>query len=421
MHPQFSVTRGVCAARYHASGVVAVGGREHDVAVWDVERSVAVFQARNVANTMLDLRVPIWVSALAFLPEAGVATGGPANVLAAATGYRHVRVYDVRSGRRPVGSADIGEHPFTALEPTACDGGRSILTGDASGAMRRIDVGTLRQIAGYDGAGGSVRSITCHATLPYFASASLDRSLRIHHVETRALLRRVYLKQRLTAAAFVPRLPDSGNRPAVAVDKAGHGRKAARARDSDGEEEARDTEVDTEIIEPDAPRNAGYFTRAITSASVAPRASDPRYALPAGPRVEPSAAIGAAAAADVWDELDRRAAEDRRTARGVRADDDAPASGGVHDEDSDDDEERSDVDEYADAGVGDDDDGASEIDDLSSSESDAVDAREDAAAALVDSKAVGRALMREVDSKRRQDAHERGRLAAAGASKKARR
>lgn len=213
---QFSVGKAVHAARFHAGvGALAVGGPEHDLSLWDVETGVPTFQARNVPNTTLDLRVPVWVSALQFLPAAGAQqaaerastsaarTDASPHILALASRHRHVRLYDVRAGRRPGLSVELGEYPFTALDVSA--DGLSLLAGDSIGTLRRLDLrASLRQTSTYKGAGGCVRSLAVSAAQPYFASAGLDRCLHVHHVETRAQLRRVYLKQCLTAVLLVP-------------------------------------------------------------------------------------------------------------------------------------------------------------------------------------------------------------------------
>ena len=85
---------------------VATGGRENDLKLWDGHNlSAPVFQAKNVTqilfhghycsdasnifmqikNDKLDLRVPIWVSAVGFVPDNGVQP-----TIAVGTGYHEV-------------------------------------------------------------------------------------------------------------------------------------------------------------------------------------------------------------------------------------------------------------------------------------------------------------------------------------------
>ena len=39
-----------------------MGGRENDIALYDIEQKDAIFRGRNVPNDFLNLRVPIWVA-----------------------------------------------------------------------------------------------------------------------------------------------------------------------------------------------------------------------------------------------------------------------------------------------------------------------------------------------------------------------
>ena len=41
---------------------IAIGGRENDIALYDVETHDRIFQGRNVPHDFLNLRVPIWVA-----------------------------------------------------------------------------------------------------------------------------------------------------------------------------------------------------------------------------------------------------------------------------------------------------------------------------------------------------------------------
>jgi WD40 repeat protein/uncharacterized protein YciI len=50
------------------SGLLALGGRDHDLQLWDVATGKQVFQAANVGRDWLDRVVPVWVAALSFVP-----------------------------------------------------------------------------------------------------------------------------------------------------------------------------------------------------------------------------------------------------------------------------------------------------------------------------------------------------------------
>ena len=235
----FDVGPRVCAAAFHqTTGTLAIGGREHEPELWDISSGERTWSARSVAPDSLDLRVPVWVTALVFIGEAvankGKGGGGKGGKIASttptptttttpaidedmdttphilspfrfvvATGTRSLRFYDSRLSRRPLQVVDgIGEFPFSAL--ALASNGRILVTGDTSGILRKFDALTLAPAGVFRGHTGAIRALVVHDKLPYVASVSLDRTARVYHVESRQLLRRFYLKQRLQVAIFAP-------------------------------------------------------------------------------------------------------------------------------------------------------------------------------------------------------------------------
>lgn len=51
------------------TSIIATGGKENDLKLWDLEKKETIFHAKNVPHDWLELRVPIWVSDICFLPE----------------------------------------------------------------------------------------------------------------------------------------------------------------------------------------------------------------------------------------------------------------------------------------------------------------------------------------------------------------
>ncbi|XP_012692694.1 WD repeat-containing protein 74 [Clupea harengus] len=182
---------GVCRMRQNKSqrSRVATGGKENPLKVWDLERpDKPIFIAKNVAQDWLDLRVPIWVRDIAFIPDS--------DKIVTCTGHHQVRVYDPSSPqRRPVLEAKFGEYPLTALALPASGG--SVVVGNTQGQLAILDLrkglvrGCLKNLA------GGVRGLECHPTLPLVASCGLDRFLRVHNLEDHKLQHKVYLKSRL--------------------------------------------------------------------------------------------------------------------------------------------------------------------------------------------------------------------------------
>lgn len=173
-----------------SSSILATGGKENDLRVWDLDRPERpIFSAKNVRPDMLDLRVPVWVSDMAFMQDSR----------RVATCHRHsaVRLYDTASGqRRPVLSMSVGdEEPLTCMSLTHRD--HQVVVGSGRGRLELCDLRMGRQVHALKGLAGGVREVQCHPTLPYSVSVSLDRFLLVHNLETRQLLHKVYLKSRL--------------------------------------------------------------------------------------------------------------------------------------------------------------------------------------------------------------------------------
>lgn len=167
---------------------VATGGKENGLKIWDLQRPEPVFTAKNLRDDWLDLRRPHWVRDMAFIPDS--------DKVVTCTGYHQVHVFDPSSPqRRPVLEVEFGEYPLTALSLPA--GGASVVVGNTQGQIALLDLrkGVVRGCL--KGLAGGVRGLACHASQPVVASCGLDRFLRIHSLEDRTLLHKVYLKSRL--------------------------------------------------------------------------------------------------------------------------------------------------------------------------------------------------------------------------------
>ncbi|KAM9301738.1 WD repeat-containing protein 74 [Gastrophryne carolinensis] len=176
---------------------VGTGGKENDLKIWDLQRAEEpIFKAKNVRNDWLDLRVPVWIRDLDFIPET--------DKIVTCTSYHQVRVYDPNSPqRRPVLEALFGEDPLTALSVTP--DGRSVVVGSSHGNMGVIDLRKGQLLCALKGCAGSVRSIQCHRSMPVVASCGLDRFMRLHSLNDKKLLHKVYLKSRLNCLLLTSR------------------------------------------------------------------------------------------------------------------------------------------------------------------------------------------------------------------------
>lgn len=168
---------------------VATGGKENGLKVWDLQRPERpVFTAKNLRDDWLDLRRPQWVRDVAFIPDS--------DKVVTCTGHHQVHVFDPSTPqRRPVLEAEYGEYPLTALSLPS--GGHTVAVGNTQGQIALLDLRTGGVRGCLKGLAGGVRGLACHASQPVVASCGLDRFLRIHSLEDRRLLHKVYLKSRL--------------------------------------------------------------------------------------------------------------------------------------------------------------------------------------------------------------------------------
>ncbi|XP_074661055.1 WD repeat-containing protein 74-like isoform X2 [Tubulanus polymorphus] len=170
---------------------IATGGKENDLKIWDLEKpEQPIFRAKNVRDDWLCLRVPIWVMGAQFIPDS--------EKIVTSTGHHQVRVYDPSTPRRrPVIDMQYDEYPLTAMSLTS--NSNQIVVGNTQGSMALLDIRQGKMVHKFKGFAGGIRCIKCHPTLPYIASCGLDRFLRIHEMNSKKLIRKIYLKSRLNS------------------------------------------------------------------------------------------------------------------------------------------------------------------------------------------------------------------------------
>lgn len=140
----------------------------------------------------------------------GGAVGSEQEVMSTDTScHSQVHVFDPATPqRRPVLEAEFGEYPLTALAlPPA---GGAVVVGNTQGDVAVLDLRKGLVRGRLKGAAGGVRALQCHASQPLVASCGLDRFLRVHSLEDRRPLHRVYLKSRLTCLLLASRELQAG-------------------------------------------------------------------------------------------------------------------------------------------------------------------------------------------------------------------
>ncbi|KAJ2655961.1 Ribosome biogenesis protein nsa1 (NOP7-associated protein 1) [Coemansia sp. RSA 1200] len=197
-----------CRMRVHGTSprVFAVGGREQELSVWDIDAlgSAAVaeyrkpttaplFRSKNVRPDNLGLRVPVWITDIQFLSD-----NATAPTVAASTGHKQIRIYDARAGGRPIHdwSDSVSAHPITNL--LASHTKPELFFTDNVGGLHQLDLRTGKVVGGYRGFAGAVTSVALSEDGSMVAGAGLDRFVRVYEADgMRRLLHRAYVKQRV--------------------------------------------------------------------------------------------------------------------------------------------------------------------------------------------------------------------------------
>ncbi|XP_028161050.1 WD repeat-containing protein 74-like isoform X2 [Ostrinia furnacalis] len=167
----------------------ATGGEENDLKVYRLGEAEPTFCAKNLPHDWLQLRRPVWVSDLTFLPNEG------GNLLAVCSRHGYVRLYDTRAQRRPVCNVEF-TMAATCMAPSFDE--RQVLVGFGRGQLHQVDLRKGKPDKGFKGSAGAITDITTVAEGRLIVSTSLDRQLRVHQYESKELVYKQYLTSKLT-------------------------------------------------------------------------------------------------------------------------------------------------------------------------------------------------------------------------------
>lgn len=169
---------------------MACGGKErqNNLKVWNLETNACVWRTKNLPNDFLQLEVPIWDTDLSFID---------ANQLATCSRYGYVRVYDMRTQRRPTANFknERDQIGYTCMATH----GDNIFVGTTTGMAFAFDIRKMKQVLHtYKGFSGSISAVGCDNSGKFLYTASLDRFVRVHHAETTELQYQCYVKSKAT-------------------------------------------------------------------------------------------------------------------------------------------------------------------------------------------------------------------------------
>nr|CAD7587534.1 unnamed protein product [Timema genevievae] len=139
---------------------------------------------RKIRPDELQLRVGVDVSGITFLSNN--------RNLATCSKYGFANIYNPGSQRRPVISTKVPDNAFSCI--TTAPNENHVVVGSGVGNILLIDLRKTNKIVSkYKGCSGCVTAIACHKTEPYIVSLSLDRYLRVHNLNTTALVHKVHM------------------------------------------------------------------------------------------------------------------------------------------------------------------------------------------------------------------------------------
>ncbi|KAK7605446.1 hypothetical protein V9T40_007304 [Parthenolecanium corni] len=182
---------------YVKTNIVATGGKNNDLKLWDLNTKQITFNAKNVKPDELQLQIPLWISDIAFCQQT--------ESVSTCSRHGYVRLYDpLLPQRRPVFNAHQDDQVFTCI--TCAPAENQFLVGSGTGDLFLVDVRGKNPFVGkYKSFTGAVKEIICPPRQSLVFSVSLDRHFRIHDFSTRKLLLKEYLHTRLTT--ILPREP----------------------------------------------------------------------------------------------------------------------------------------------------------------------------------------------------------------------
>ncbi|GMT11054.1 hypothetical protein PFISCL1PPCAC_2351, partial [Pristionchus fissidentatus] len=169
-------------------GTIAVSGKRILLRTLDPATLKETWKSKNVRNDWLDLEVPIWDMQAKFMHDG--------HCIVTSTGTHEIRYYDPRAQKKPVKRMEWQEEPITALAVSQTSDW-TVIAGNTKGEMAQFDLRKMLPNAKFKGQAGSVRCIQSHSSAPLIASCGIDRFVRVHDVNTRKMVHKVYCKARL--------------------------------------------------------------------------------------------------------------------------------------------------------------------------------------------------------------------------------
>ena len=188
---------------YKESVCLAVGGRENDLKVFNIQDGSMRWQAKELPHCSLGLRQKVFPSAVCLLGN---------NELFVATGHQELRRYDLESKGKKARPISNWKPEWLAIVRFFCAVAdprdeESVFLADNTGSIFLVNVVKQKLTMKFKGISGSAREISPHPTLPFIMSVGLSRRIYVHDVNNGKLVSEFYVKQKLNVGKFLPADP----------------------------------------------------------------------------------------------------------------------------------------------------------------------------------------------------------------------
>lgn len=167
----------------------AYGGKENNlmVAKLDGKELTLVFKAKNVSDDQLQLRIPVWITKVAFLSS----EEGQYQVLVT-TKHGRIQVYDSNKSRKPIVNKKPMDKPFMTLA-VVDETQHLIIASDTTRDVAKFNYMTGKMVGKFAGSVGSTQAINVYKKTNMVVTASLDRYIRCYDITTRRCFGKVYV------------------------------------------------------------------------------------------------------------------------------------------------------------------------------------------------------------------------------------
>ncbi|EGC30475.1 hypothetical protein DICPUDRAFT_41400 [Dictyostelium purpureum] len=176
----------------------AFGGKDVNLTIYDLETQSKTYTAK-FKHDFLNIQEPVNIFDIKYMNDDKVIIG---------SGFK-LKGYDLRSKNNRDSFLDVSfsKNPIQRIQYTS-QKEFYFYASDAGGKLFTFDIRTGKHCGSFKDSVGSIRDVQIHPTLPLLATVGLDRFLRVYNLDSRKMLQKVFLKQRLSGILFSKEEPN---------------------------------------------------------------------------------------------------------------------------------------------------------------------------------------------------------------------